>query len=157
RYRASYSHKGGDNGNPKLNIGSGCKSTMWHELGHALEYKYPAIFKAAKSLLIKRALAAKEPTFIQLNSYTDNAHYDDSEFAVNNFTFSLYAMKINDSSYARAKSYKIENLEGVRSTEIVSTAFELLSSPERIAKLMSDKEHFSIAMAAVQYLKAKRD
>ncbi|MGL4639843.1 MAG: hypothetical protein ACRCVX_09015 [Shewanella sp.] len=157
KYRANYSHDGGDNGKPKLNIGSGRKSTMWHELGHSLEFKYPAIFKAAKSLLIKRALAAKEPTFIQLNSYTDNAHYDDKEFAVNNFTFSLYAMRVYGSSYARAKSYQIEDLDGIFATEIVSTAFELLSSRERIAKLMSDKEHFSIAMAAVQYLKVKRD
>ncbi|MGL6121995.1 MAG: hypothetical protein ACRC1W_03005, partial [Shewanella sp.] len=154
-FRASYYSIGGY-GRPIIKFGSGSKKTMWHELAHSLEYNHPEIFKASKFLLTKRALDAKDPTFIPLNSLTDYAKYEDTEFAVNNYTFSAYAMKVYCGARMTARQCKIENLDRVEATELISVAFESLTSPEGIARLMSDKEHFALAIAAVQYLKIKR-
>jgi hypothetical protein len=156
-YRANFGNTGSSGGGV-VNVGSGSLATMWHELGHSLEYRFPALKKLAVDLLINRYNSASIPKVLPITEVlTDFGTKRTEELVVNNYTFSVYAMRIYPSVYRLASAINVKDLSTLDASEVISTAMELLASPKGIAKLMSDKEHFSIAMAIVEYLKEKRD
>lgn len=136
--------------NGTLNSGASLdKGTLWHELGHMVEYKNHDLFMLAKNLLVRRLQAIPEGSaqYLPLRDLTGISSYGDDEIALNDGFYDPYAGKMCHG-----------NTPGdVISTEVWSTGFQCLATPSGIIMLGSrDPEHMALIMAGMDLLKKKK-
>lgn len=126
-----------------LNVGAGLtRSTLWHELGHFVEFHNPWILQEAKNLLQRRFKGITSGRPVQpLAVMCNNLAYGRDERAINDGFFHPYVGKIYG------------DWPDVDSTEVISMGFECLSSDKGIAELaQKDPEHLAIMLAIVKRL-----
>lgn len=118
----------GDNALDTIQIGNGfTKKTLWHEMGHSVEFGDSTAKIAAHGFLKKRRESGK---LFKLRDLTGQGYRKDEVAYKDNF-FDPYVGKYYKDGY----------------TEVMSMGFECLSSPEKAAILASkDKEHLALVM-----------
>jgi len=135
-------------GNNHINSGEGMtKTTLWHEMGHFVEYKNPELLLAAKQLLARRsdAIPSEKGKVAYLKHMTGVKSYK-NEVAVNDGFYHPYVGKI----------YGSMGIDAVSSTEVFSMGFQALATDVELAKLaMADPEHLAMVMAAIKMLGIK--
>ncbi|WCH25183.1 hypothetical protein [Aeromonas salmonicida] len=131
-----------------INSGEGMtKTTLWHEMGHFVEYKHPELLIAAKQLLARRSAAIPEASgkTAYLKHMTGAKSYK-NEVAVNDGFYHPYVGKI----------YGSRGIESVTVTEVFSMGFQALATDAEMARLaMKDPEHLAMVLAAVKMLGTK--
>jgi hypothetical protein len=131
-----------------INSGEGMtKTTLWHEMGHFVEYKNPELLAAAKQLLARRSAAIPEASgkTAYLKHMTGTKSYK-NEVAVNDGFYHPYVGKI----------YGSLGIKSVTVTEVFSMGFQALATDVELAQLaMKDPEHLAMVMAAVKMLGIK--
>lgn len=134
--------------NNHINSGEGMtKTTLWHEMGHFVEYKNPELLLAAKQLLARRsdAIPSEKGKVAYLKHMTGVKSYN-NEVAVNDGFYHPYVGKI----------YGSMGIDAVSSTEVFSMGFQALATDVELAKLaMADPEHLAMVMAAIKMLGIK--
>lgn len=134
--------------NNHINSGEGMtKTTLWHEMGHFVEYKNPELLLAAKQLLARRsdAIPSEKGKTAYLKHMTGVKSYK-NEVAVNDGFYHPYVGKI----------YGAMGIQGVETTEVFSMGFQALTTDVELAKLaMADPEHLAMVMAAIKMLGIK--
>ena len=134
--------------NNHINSGEGMtKTTLWHEMGHFVEYKHPELLLAAKQLLARRsdAIPSEKGKVAYLKHMTGVKSYK-NEVAVNDGFYHPYVGKI----------YGAMGIQGVETTEVFSMGFQALATDVELAKLaMADPEHLAMVMAAIKMLGIK--
>jgi hypothetical protein len=134
--------------NNHINSGEGMtKTTLWHEMGHFVEYKNPELLLAAKQLLARRsdAIPSEKGKVAYLKHMTGVKSYK-NEVAVNDGFYHPYVGKI----------YGAMGIQGVETTEVFSMGFQALTTDVELAKLaMADPEHLAMVMAAIKMLGIK--
>lgn len=116
---------------PLLNIGRNSKSTIFHEMGHHLEFNNLDLAKAANKFIEKRATGPVQP----LSEITGNKNYGEDEVAYPDKFISPYV----------GKKYN------GWATEVVSVGLEHFSSAKGMAKLYEqDPEHFFLILGAIE-------
>jgi len=134
--------------NNHINSGEGMtKTTLWHEMGHFVEYKNPELLLAAKQLLARRsdAIPSEKGKVAYLKHMTGVKSYK-NEVAVNDGFYHPYVGKI----------YGSMGIDAVSSTEVFSMGFQALATDVELAKLaMADPEHLAMVMAAIKMLGIK--
>ena len=123
------------------------KTTLWHEMGHFVEYKNPELLLAAKQLLARRsdAIPSEKGKVAYLKHMTGVKSYK-NEVAVNVGFYHPYVGKI----------YGAMGIQGVETTEVFSMGFQALTTDVELAKLaMADPEHLAMVMAAIKMLGIK--
>lgn len=134
--------------NNHINSGEGMtKTTLWHEMGHFVEYKNPELLLAAKQLLARRsdAIPSEKGKVAYLKHMTGVKSYN-NEVAVNDGFYHPYVGKI----------YGAMGIQGVETTEVFSMGFQALTTDVELAKLaMADPEHLAMVMAAIKMLGIK--
>lgn len=132
----------------KLNTGAGMdKTTLWHELGHFVEYRHPELLAAAKALLKRRmdAIPEKLGKMAYLKNMTGSKSYG-KEVAINDGFYNPYVGKV----------YGELGVDGATATEVFSMGFQSLANNVELGKLASkDPEHLSLVMAAIKMLGIK--
>lgn len=135
-------------GNNHINSGEGMtKTTLWHEMGHFVEYKNPELLLAAKQLLARRsdAIPSEKGKVAYLKHMTGVKSYK-NEVAVNDGFYHPYVGKI----------YGAMGIQGVETTEVFSMGFQALTTDVELAKLaIADPEHLAMVMAAIKMLGIK--
>lgn len=128
----------------ELNAGSALdKETLWHELGHFVEYHNPELLNAARRLLAKRHREISDSRPIKpLAELTGSRSYGRSEVALDDGFFDYYVGKI----------YRGMTPGTVESTEVLSMGLQCLASKRGMAVLQRDPEHFALTLAALKYL-----
>lgn len=140
--RASAFHK-----ENRINTGSNLnKVTLWHELGHLLENRHPALLDQSRRLLLRRKNAIKNgPAVLPLRKLIPNLKYGPQEKALNDGFFDYYVGKLygcqNDNNPMQATS-----------TEVLSMGLQCLASDAGLLVLKKDPEHFALTLAALKYL-----
>lgn len=126
-----------------LNVGGALnRSTLWHEMGHFVEFYNPWVLREAKALLKRRyqGITSNKPVEA-LAVMCNSTGYDRNERAINDGFFHPYVGKIYGS------------WPDVDSTEVISMGFECLSSDKGIAELAKkDPEHLALMLAIVKKL-----
>lgn len=114
-----------------INIGSSGKiTTIWHEMGHHVEFEDPRIAASAKDWIQSRATGAPQ----KLNDLTWDG-YEEHEIAIPDHFAHPYVGKI----YTNA------------STEVVSMGLERLSSAEAMLEFhASDREHLAFVLGLIR-------
>lgn len=134
--------------NNHINSGEGMtKTTLWHEMGHFVEYKHPELLLAAKQLLARRsdAIPSEKGKVAYLKHMTGVKSYK-NEVAVNDGFYHPYVGKI----------YGAMGIQGVETTEVFSMGLQALATDVELAKLaMADPEHLAVVMAAIKMLGIK--
>lgn len=142
--RASANAKG------ELNSGANLdRSTLWHEMGHLVEFENPELLMLAKKLMQARhdAIPEGQARILALQEMQPDHNYDAAEFAINDHFFDPYVGKIYST---------LRMVDMVDATEIFSMGFEALSNPFKMARLAAkDPEHLALTLAAVKYLHKK--
>lgn len=106
------------------------KLTLWHELGHHLEYSSNSTLNAAKAWLQVRATDSPKP----LKNIDPKGDYEDDELAYPDEWAHPYA----------GKWY-------VDATEVVSMGIQNFSRPEDMLRLyLTDREHFFFILGAIR-------
>jgi hypothetical protein len=126
------------------------KGVMWHELGHKIEDKNPKIAAATAALLRKRHDDASAPKVVPLSKYHSWA--SSKEYMVDKFIHEPY-----ESVFYAYDSFgnRKPDIQGVKSSELVSKGFEWLSDKKTMKILMLNRELLEIIIAAIEYLKNK--
>ncbi|WP_163604369.1 hypothetical protein [Leclercia adecarboxylata] len=131
-----------------INSGEGMtKTTLWHEMGHFVEYQHPELLAAAKALLKRRmdAIPEKLGKIAYLKNMTGSKSYG-KEVAINDGFYNPYVGKV----------YGELGIEGTTATEVFSMGFQALATDAEMARLaMKDPEHLSLVMAAIKMLGIK--
>lgn len=125
------------------------KSTLWHEMGHMVEFDNPELLALAKKLMQARhdAIPEGETRVLPLQILQPTHNYDADEYAINDHFADPYTGKI----YRGDK-----RIDMVTCTEVFSMGFEALSNPAKMARLAAkDPEHLALTLAAVKYLQKK--
>lgn len=120
------------------------KVTLWHEMGHFVEFKHPELLAAAKKLLSSRMAAVPDEVgkIAYLKHMTGTSAYK-NEKAVNDGFFHPYVGKI----------YGNIGIDGASCTEVLSMGFQSLATDEGMATLaQKDPEHLALVLAAVKML-----
>lgn len=122
----------GDDDLATIQVGQGFnKKTLWHEMGHCVEYGDDSARHAAYGFLKKRRESDKLFKLNQLTGQSGRYGYKPDEVAYKDKFFHPYVGKY----YSHG------------TTEVISMGFECLSSPEKAAKLAhEDKEHLALVM-----------
>jgi hypothetical protein len=126
-----------------INIGGGTKRTIFHELGHHVEYNNPNFNEAAIAFRTERA-TSKVPE--KLSEITGRkGDFRDDEVALKGKYSSPYIGKVYD-THPLYENYT--GRRGFAPTEVISVGFENFDSPKAMKKFYEeDKEHYNMTVA----------
>lgn len=151
-----------------LNTGTNFdRVTLWHEMGHFVEYENRWVLHAAREFLRRRANAAPkgnkpgiDDKFERLKVLDYGQGYGVEEIAINNRDFKPYYAGKVYSSAVNPKTGEMSTtdvntvIRGIQAcTEFVSMGFGALSNPRYMAKLHADDpEQLAFILAVVKRL-----
>ena len=125
----SYSNKKGT-----INVGNEkeiFRETLFHEMGHHLEFENPALAKSARQFVLDRATGKPE----KLSKLTGNDNYGDDETAIPDKFIDPYVGKLYDDD----------------STEVIAMGIEKFSSRVMALELLrKDPDHFFFVLGAMR-------
>lgn len=125
--------------NGALNVGDApTAGVVFHELGHYVEYRTPALAEAARAWVLARSRAANggSESLNSLNVLTRDSFYRSNEFAFDDHFETPYIGK----DYGNA-----------RITEVLTVGLEYFNTPERMLQLYQrDPEHFFFVLGALR-------
>lgn len=125
--------------NGALNVGDApTAGVIFHELGHYVEYRTPALAEAARAWVLARSRAANGGVESRnaLNILTRDNYYRSNEYAFEDHFETAYIGK----DYGAA-----------RITEVTTVGLEYFNTPERMLQLYQrDPEHFFFVLGAIR-------
>jgi hypothetical protein len=125
--------------NGALNVGDApTRGVMFHELGHYVEYRNPALGDAARAWVLARSRAANGGAEARshLNDLTGGTFYRAHEHAFEDHFETPYI----------GKDYGAQ-----RMSEVLTVGLEYFNTPERMLELYQrDPEHFFFVLGAIR-------
>jgi hypothetical protein len=121
-YQGDRAHANAVAGRIQLGAGS-TAATVWHEMGHHIEYTNPDLLAVVKQYLLDRNKGS-ENNMLSLRAQF-GGNYKASEVAINDSLSHPYIGKVYSNS---------SRVSDAGSSEVISSGFELLMNPEKAAE-----------------------